>query len=192
MPAVPLVVESTTTVVIGSGFSGLAVAAELSRRGVRAVVVDGMCAVAPGTGPVDRAGGLDGRADILRLLRHYAQSHNLDVRRGTRAVDLSRAPASDAPARPWVVRTPQGILRSNSIVLTRCTLNEVRRLPARLGVSLGTDLPAALRAAGLYLVGAGELAAPTTREILRQAKMVGQYIGAQGFRQAQSPAVPAA
>jgi cation diffusion facilitator CzcD-associated flavoprotein CzcO len=33
--------EQTTTVIIGTGLSGLAVAAELRRRGVHSIVVDG-------------------------------------------------------------------------------------------------------------------------------------------------------
>jgi cation diffusion facilitator CzcD-associated flavoprotein CzcO len=34
--------EQTTTVIIGTGLSGLAVAAELRRRGVGSIVVDGL------------------------------------------------------------------------------------------------------------------------------------------------------
>lgn len=36
----PATAEITTTVVIGSGLSGLAVASELSRRGVQSIVVE--------------------------------------------------------------------------------------------------------------------------------------------------------
>jgi hypothetical protein len=47
-----------------------------------------------------------------------------------------------------------------------------------LGLALGHNLTAAMRAIGMYLVGVGELITPTPKEVLRQAKVVGQAISA--------------
>ncbi|UKA64718.1 FAD-dependent monooxygenase [Arthrobacter sp. FW306-04-A] len=216
--------ERTTAVVIGAGMSGLAVASELSRYGVDAIVVDGL--QAPGarqqlnTGILQRcdaadAAGLQERNEILRHLRNYAASHGLDVRNTTRAVRLDRVddaalgsmasgPASygsmdsDAtvsssaisssvgldltspgvPSHQWAVHTASGVLLADHIVVTRCGQSQLRRMLAELGIAIGQNLVAAMRAIGMYLVGVGELATPTPKEVLRQAKVVGQAISA--------------
>src|SRR5215210_9224219 len=89
--------EQTTTVVIGTGLSGLAVAAELRRRGVDSIVVDGLdilgSAQPANTASLQRcdaadAASLQERNEILRHLRIYATSHRLDIRNTTRAVQL--------------------------------------------------------------------------------------------------------
>ncbi|WP_434617083.1 FAD-binding protein [Arthrobacter sp. A5] len=174
--------ESTTTVVIGSGFSGLAVASELSRQGVDAIVVDGLDLLDGGVSgrraePTD-PGALSERSDILRLLRHYASTHHLDVRSSTRAVELSLTAAGTGQQRKWVIHTADGLLLADNIVLTRCAQNQLRRILLSLGIKIGRDVLTAMRALGLYWVGAGDLIAPTTREILRQAKLVSQAISA--------------
>ncbi|WP_442546076.1 FAD-binding protein [Arthrobacter sp. KN11-1C] len=197
--------ERTTAVVIGAGMPGLAVASELSRYGVDAIVVDGMYVPGPlqplNTGILQRCDAADAaclqeRSEILRHLRNYAASHGLDVRSTTRAVRLDRldeaAPAvaaAETMASPgvvspgvvsyqWAVHTANGVLLADHVVVTRCGQSQLRRMLAELGIAIGQNLVAAMRAIGMYLVGVGELATPTPKEVLRQAKVVGQAISA--------------
>ncbi|MFH5879665.1 NAD(P)-binding protein [Arthrobacter sp. NA-172] len=220
--------ERTTAVVIGAGMSGLAVASELSRYGVDAIVVDGLHV--PGashslnTGILQLCDAVDAarlreRIEILRHLRNYASSHRLDVRNTTQAVRLDRLDeaalgslvagslvldteagstgsepssaglasaglASAGLASPgiashqWAVHTANGVLLADHIVVTRCGQSQLRRMLAELGIAVGQNLVAAMRAIGMYLVGVGELATPSPKEVLRQAKVVGQAISA--------------
>lgn len=180
--------EQTTTVIIGTGLSGLAVAAELRRRGIDSIVVDGLdvlgAAQPANTTSLQRCEAPDPavlreRNEILRHLRNYAASHQVDVRNTTRAVQLSKVeqPAS-AAAPQWEVHTPTGILVADHIVLTRCAQSQLRRMINELGIAVGRNLVAAMRAIGIYLVGVGELITPSPKEVLRQAKTVGQAISA--------------
>ncbi|MCZ9882231.1 FAD-dependent monooxygenase [Arthrobacter sp. B2a2-09] len=227
--------ERTTTVVIGAGMSGLAVASELSRYGVDAIVVDGLHASGAShplnTGILQRCDAaadacLQERTEILRHLRIYAASHGLDVRSTTRAVRLDRLDEAAAgtvisgsvvsgsvvsgsglsnPAGPdlapglaspvassgvassgvasyqWAVHTANGVLLADHVVVTRCGQSQLRRMLAELGIAIGQNLVAAMRAIGMYLVGVGELATPTPKEVLRQAKVVGQAISAKVY-----------
>lgn len=182
--------ERTTAVVIGAGMPGLAVASELSRYGVDAIVVDGLYVPAPSqplnTGLLQRCDAADAaclqeRSEILRHLRNYAVSHELDVRSTTRAVRLDRldeTAAGSAALCQWAVHTANGVLLADHIVVTRCGQSQLRRMLAELGIAIGQNLVAAMRAIGMYLVGVGELATPTPKEVLRQAKVVGQAISA--------------
>jgi hypothetical protein len=185
--------EQTTTVIIGTGLSGLAVAAELRRRGVHSIVVDGLdilgASQPANTASLQRCDAADSdslreRNEILRHLRNYVASHNMDVRNTTRAVQLTMvggtpdAPAAGAPARQWEVHTPTGILLADHIVLTRCAHSQLRRMLSDFGITVGRNLVAAMRAIGIYLVGVGELITPSPKEVLRQAKTVGQAISA--------------
>lgn len=192
-------IERTSTVVIGTGLSGLAVASELQRRGVGAIVVDGLDLLGAGnpanTSSLQRCDAADAatlreRNEILRHLRNYAASHHLDVRNNVRALQLDHlnadAPADASldfhgtgqPAQQWAVSTPNGILYADHLVLTRCAHSQLRRMLAELGVAAGQNLMAAMHALGMYLVGVGELITPTPKEVLRQAKLVGQAISA--------------
>ena len=190
--------EQTTTVIIGTGLSGLAVAAELRRRGVHSIVVDGLDILGAGqpanTASLQRCDAADSvslreRNEILRHLRNYAASHQMDVRNTTRAVQLSMVhPASGpeaagsaagTPAHQWEVRTPTGILLADHIVLTRCAHSQLRRMLSDFGIAVGRNLVAAMRAIGIYLVGVGDLITPSPKEVLRQAKTVGQAISSQ-------------
>jgi hypothetical protein len=191
--------EQTTTVIIGTGLSGLAVAAELRRRGVHSIVVDGLDILGAGqpanTASLQRCDAADSvslreRNEILRHLRNYAASHQMDVRNTTRAVQLSMVhPASGpeaagsaadaAPAHQWEVHTPTGILLADHIVLTRCAHSQLRRMLSDFGIAVGRNLVAAMRAIGIYLVGVGDLITPSPKEVLRQAKTVGQAISSQ-------------
>lgn len=181
--------EQTTTVIIGAGLSGLAVAAELCRRGVDAIVVDGLDILGAGqtanTAPLQRcdaAGSatLRERNEIMRHLRNYAASHEVDVRTTTRAVQLSMVDGvSERTAAPqWEVHTPTGILVADHIVLTRCGQSQLRRMINDFGITVGRNLAVAMRAIGIYLVGVGELITPSPKEVLRQAKTVGHAISA--------------
>ncbi|BCW43192.1 FAD-binding protein [Arthrobacter sp. StoSoilB5] len=208
------VTERTTTVVIGTGLSGLAVASELSRYGVGSIVLDGFGALSA-TGPSVHTGmlqrcdaadpaAMQERNEILRHLRNYAASHHLDVRNTTRAVRLDflggdstlqlgyglaaslntaslkaglsvYGPLESTP-RQWAVHTASGVLLADHIVVTRCAQSQLRRMLADLGIAIGQNLVAAMRAVGMHLVGVGELITPTPKEVLRQAKAVGQAI----------------
>jgi hypothetical protein len=184
----PPAAELTTTVVIGSGLSGLAVASELSRHGIDSIVVEGLECTDSGplrTGMTDSV-SLSERSDLLRLLRVYASSHCLDVRTTTHAEDLSiighstLLPARVPASKKWAVQTESGVLLADHVVLTKYPSNQLRRFLRSLGIALGADFRAALRAIGLHLVGVGEVLTPTTREIVRQAKLVSDTIASQG------------
>ncbi len=189
--------ERTTTVIIGTGLSGLAVGAELRRRGVDAIVVDGLDILGAGqpanTASLQRCDAADSdslreRNEILRHLRNYAASHHMDVRNTTRAVQLTMvggAPGGNtagttegSPSGKWEVHTPNGILLADNIVLTRCAHSQLRRMLSDFGITVGRNLVAAMRQIGIYLVGVGELITPSPKEVLRQAKTVGQAISA--------------
>lgn len=182
-------IERTTAVIIGTGLSGLAVASELQRRGVDSIIVDGLDLLGAGhpanTSSLQRcdaadAASLQERNEILRHLRNYATSHKLDVRNNIRALQLDHLEAGGAgsPTRQWAVRTPGGVLLADHLVLTRCAHSQLRRMLSELGISAGQNLMAAMHALGMYLVGVGELITPTPKEVLRQAKVVGQAISA--------------
>jgi 2-polyprenyl-6-methoxyphenol hydroxylase-like FAD-dependent oxidoreductase len=179
--------EQTTTVIIGTGLSGLAVAAELCRRGVDSIVVDGLdilgAAQPANTTSLQRCDAADPvtlreRNEILRHLRNYAASHHVDVRNTTRAVQLTmvKDTAAGSVAPQWEVHTPTGILVADHIVLTRCAHSQLRRMINDFGIAVGRNLVAAMRAIGIYLVGVGELITPSPKEVLRQAKTVGHAI----------------
>lgn len=191
MSSMPLYggIERTTAVVIGTGLSGLAVASELQRRGVASIIVDGLDLLGAGhpanTSSLQRCDAADAaslreRNEILRHLRNYAASHKLDVRNNIRALqlDLLEAGTDGAPTEKWAVRTPGGVLLADHLVLTRCAHSQLRRMLSDLGMAAGANLMAAMHALGMYLVGVGELITPTPKEVLRQAKVVGQAISA--------------
>jgi hypothetical protein len=182
-------IERTTAVIIGTGLSGLAVASELQRRGVDAIIVDGLDLLGAGhpanTSSLQRCDAADAaslreRNEILRHLRNYATSHKLDVRNNIRALQLDHLDAGVAgsPTQKWAVRTPGGVLLADHLVLTRCAHSQLRRMLSELGIAAGQNVMAAMHALGMYLVGVGELITPTPKEVLRQAKVVGQAISA--------------
>jgi len=161
----------------------------LRRRGIDSIVVDGLdilgAAQPANTTSLQRCDAADSdtlreRNEILRHLRNYAASHQVDVRNTTRAVQLTMvAQSQPEAARPqWEVHTPTGILVAEHIVLTRCAHSQLRRMINDFGIAVGRNLAAAMRAIGIYLVGVGELITPSPKEVLRQAKTVGQAISA--------------
>lgn len=181
--------ERTTAVVIGAGLPGLAVATELRRCGVDSIIVNGLefpgSSQASQPAPPQRCGdpgdsSREERNEIIRHLRNYAASHQMDIRNDTCAVLLDKmgsAAAGDSRHR-WAVHTPDGVLLADHIILTRCANGQLRRMLTDLGISVGQNLVAAMRAVGIYLVGVGELITPTPKEVLRQAKVVGRAISA--------------
>ncbi|MGV0109517.1 MULTISPECIES: FAD-dependent monooxygenase [unclassified Arthrobacter] len=185
--ATPASAEHTSTVVIGSGLSGLAVASELSRRGIDSIVVESLECFDSGamrTVMTDSV-SLSERTELMRLLRGYAAAHQLDVRQSTVAEQLSiighpTLLKASVGRKKWAVQTADGVLLADHVVLTKYPQNELRRFLRSMGIAIGRDFKAALRAIGLHLVGVGELLTPTTREIVRQAKLVSDAIQAQG------------
>ncbi|MHA7175121.1 FAD-binding protein [Arthrobacter sp. Sr24] len=194
--------ESTTTVVIGSGFSALAIATELNRQGIETIVVDSSIPVQhspvpPTTGGISLA-ALSERSEIVRLLEHYARRHEMDIRPATQALDFTHlhgdnlhgavttVEAGDAAGtvgeesahRQWRVLTTSGTLTAHSIVFTRGALSQLRKVLHSAGVTTAAEVRTAMQALGLYLVGVGDLAIPTTQEILHQAKRASQSISA--------------
>ena len=194
MSSMPLCggIERTTAVVIGTGLSGLAVASELQRRGVASIILDGLDLLGAGhpanISSLQRCDAADAatlkeRNEILRHLRNYATSHKLDVRNNIRALQLDHLEAGmeGAPTEKWAVQTPGGVLLADHLVLTRCAHSQLRRMLSELGMAAGQNLMAAMHALGMYLVGVGELITPTPKEVLRQAKVVGQAISAKVY-----------
>lgn len=173
--------ESTTTVVVGSGFSALAVAAELNRQGIHAIVVDGSCPLkqpqpaSPNTGDISLS-SLSERSEVLRLLEHYARRHDLDMRPATQALEFTHQYGEFPALRHWQVQTTTGTLSAHSVVFTRGALSQLRKLLHSVGVTTATDVRTGMHALGLYLVGVGDLTIPTTQEILHQAKRASQSI----------------
>lgn len=175
--------ESTSAVVIGTGLSGLAVAGELSRHGVASVTVDGLESAAPSTATTTlRVTDLSSTESVeylqvMRHLRAHVASQSLDVRTTVRARHLALVEQlkPGAPLR-WAVRTDAGVIFADAVVLTRCAHNQLRRFLADLGFSLGEKLMEELASIGLYLIGVAELSAPSTRELLWQAKSVARLV----------------
>jgi hypothetical protein len=117
--------------VIGAGPAGLAMAAALSHRGVRAVVVERNDVASSWRGHYDRLhlhtprwlshlpgmripreeGRWVSRDGVIRYLERYAEHHRLDVRTG---VEVSRV---DSDADGWVLRSPQGDLHAAAVVV---------------------------------------------------------------------------
>jgi hypothetical protein len=158
---------------------------------VDSITVDGLDLLGAGhpanTSSLQRCDAADAvslreRNEILRHLRNYALSHKLDVRNNIRALQLDHVDAGvsgvTGVARQWAVRTPGGVLLADHLVLTRCAHSQLRRMLSELGMTAGQNLMAAMHALGMYLVGVGELITPTPKEVLRQAKVVGQAISA--------------
>ncbi len=195
-------IERTAAVVIGTGLSGLAVASELQRRGVASIVVEGLDLLGAGypanTSSLQRCDAADAaslreRNEILRHLRNYAANHHLDVRNSIRALQLDHVAANAAGCGPaagqWAVRTPGGVLLADHLVLTRCAHSQLRRMLTELGMATRQNLVAAMHALGMYLVGVGELITPSPKEVLRQAKAVGQAISSKVYPDALPSAI---
>jgi putative flavoprotein involved in K+ transport len=123
--------EDTPVLVVGAGPAGLAVAASLHRRGVRALVVDKGTAVGdswrrrydrlhlhtprvqsalPGS-----AGRWVARDDMVAYLADYAEHHGLRPRFGTVVRKLTRGAPGQADG--WTAETDGGPIRARQVVL---------------------------------------------------------------------------
>jgi putative flavoprotein involved in K+ transport len=130
-------------IVVGAGPAGLAVAAELRRRQVPAVVVDKADALAaswrghydrlhlhtvrwlsglPGLRMPRRYGPWVSRDHVIEYLEEYARHHRLDVRLGVAVKGLTQDGAD------WVVQTSGGPLRASAVVVAT-GYNHTPRLP---------------------------------------------------------------
>ncbi|WP_256103454.1 NAD(P)/FAD-dependent oxidoreductase [Streptomyces sp. ODS05-4] len=138
--------------VIGAGPGGLAVAAELGRRGVRTVVLEKADAVgASWRGHYDRLrlhttrrlSGLPGlkmprsfgrwvkRDDVVRYLEKYAEVHRLDVVTGVEVTRIERG-ADDAGR--WVLYASGGRRLVGRAVVVATGYNHTARIPDWPGV----------------------------------------------------------
>ena len=180
--------------VIGTGLPGLAVASELRRRGVDSIIVDGLDLLGAGqpanTSSLQRCDAADGGsppgaqrnpAAPAQLRREPQAGH--PQRHPGRAAGPAGTPGGRTATlhQQWAVHTPDGVLLADHIVLTRCAHSQLRRMLSELGMAVGQNLVAAMHAIGMYLVGVGELITPTPKEVLRQAKVVGQAISAKVY-----------
>ncbi|MFE3994924.1 flavin-containing monooxygenase [Streptomyces goshikiensis] len=145
--------------VIGAGPGGLAVAAALRARGVRAVVVeksDGVGAswrghydrlhlhttrrlsALPGLAMPRRFGRWVSRADVVRYLEKYAEFHELELVTGVEVTRIERAPAAadggdDAAAAGegpgWLLHASGGRVLAGRAVVVATGFNHTPRLP---------------------------------------------------------------
>jgi cation diffusion facilitator CzcD-associated flavoprotein CzcO len=125
--------SDNTTVVIGAGPAGLATAAELERRGVRAVVLERGDAVGaswrarydrlrlnssrwfsnlPGLHHERGEGPFPSRDQMVRYLEEYARANALDVRVNTRVERIDRERGG------WSLRTSAGDLSSEQVIVS--------------------------------------------------------------------------
>lgn len=196
------VLTVTDVVVVGTGMGGLAVATQLHRKGMAVVVIDGLNQgdpVAAGalrhatTEELERVAIGDPashreRRDILRQLHGYAKSHHLDIRRGVVAGALnpaspaqgmtrSSAASRETPSRRWALPTPGGLILCDSVVITGVSgRRRVRQFLKAVGQETSDNMATALRHVGIYLVGVGQQVSAGHREVLHQARLVGNAI----------------
>lgn len=165
--------------VIGAGPAGLSAAAELSRLGVPAVILERSDAVAASwRGRYDRlrlntsrlSSALPrsrfprgtplfpGRDAYIRYLEDYARRHGLDIRLGVRGDRIERA----ADGR-WAVTTPAGEYRARQVIVATGHQHTPRlpdwpgreRFPGRLLHAAGYRNPAGFQDADVLVVGPG-------------------------------------
>jgi cation diffusion facilitator CzcD-associated flavoprotein CzcO len=179
---------SAPAVVIGAGPGGLAAAAELSRVGIEAIVLDKADRVgASWAGHYDRlhlhtSRGLSGlpgypiprrygrwvaRDDVLRYLADYARRHALDVRLGVTAQAVERTEAG------WRVVTDRGTITTDTVVVAT-GYNHTPRLPALPGLDSYTGTvvhssayrnPAALGGRNVLVIGPGNSGAEIAADL---------------------------
>ncbi|MFJ8163639.1 flavin-containing monooxygenase [Streptomyces sp. NPDC096136] len=132
--------------VIGAGPGGLAVAAALRARGVRAVVVEKSDAVGaswrshyerlrlhttrrlsalPGLAIPRRFGRWVARADVVRYLEKYAEHHGLELVTGVEVTRIERAADGDG----WTLHASGGRLLAARAVVVATGFNHTPHLP---------------------------------------------------------------
>ena len=126
--------QAAEAIVVGGGPAGLAAAAELGRRGVPTLVLEGSGHVGgswrgrydrlrlntsrrmsglPGYGIDPDCGRWVGRDDFVAYLEAYARRHALGVLLGTEATRIER----EGGLSSWRVETPRGPLRARFVVV---------------------------------------------------------------------------
>ncbi|MGW0396013.1 flavin-containing monooxygenase [Streptomyces sp. NPDC003042] len=136
--------------VIGAGPGGLAVAAALRARGVRAVVVEKSDAVGaswrghyerlrlhttrrlsalPGLAVPRRFGRWVARADVVRYLEKYAEFHELELVTGVEVTRIERAVDADGNADGWTLHASGGRLLAAGAVVVATGYNHTPALP---------------------------------------------------------------
>ncbi|WP_251066431.1 NAD(P)/FAD-dependent oxidoreductase [Streptomyces sp. ISL-36] len=177
--------------VIGGGPGGLAVAAALSARGVRAVVLEKSDAVgASWRGHYDRLrlhttrrlSGLPGlpmprsfgrwvaRADVVRYLEKYAEAHELEIVTGVEVSRVERAEDGES----WLLHATGGRLLTGRAVVVATGYNHTPHMPQWPGLdTYGGDLahasayrdPAAYQGRDVLVVGAGNTGAEIAADL---------------------------
>ncbi|MET9884992.1 NAD(P)/FAD-dependent oxidoreductase [Streptomyces sp. NPDC006430] len=151
MPGVPTPPDLTTTqprpvYVIGAGPGGLAAAAALRARGVRAVVVEKSDAVGsswrnhydrlhlhttrrlsalPGLAMPRRFGRWVSRDDVVRYLEKYAEFHELELVTGVEVTRVDPAPGGDG----WLLHATGGRVLDARAVVVATGFNHTPALP---------------------------------------------------------------
>ncbi|MGW5849193.1 flavin-containing monooxygenase [Streptomyces sp. NPDC055254] len=150
MPGVPAPPDLTTqprpVYVIGGGPGGLAAAAALRARGVRAVVVEKSESVGaswrqhyerlrlhttrrlsalPGLAMPRRFGRWVARADVVRYLEKYAEFHELEIVTGVEVTRIERAPDGGG----WTLHATGGRVLNAGAVVVATGFNHTPELP---------------------------------------------------------------
>ncbi|MFB7746118.1 flavin-containing monooxygenase [Streptomyces sp. NPDC056132] len=177
--------------VIGAGPGGLAVAAELRARGVRAVVLEKSDAVAaswrrhydrlhlhttrrlsalPGLRMPRRFGRWVSRDDVVRYLERYADVHELEIVTGVEVDRVERGPGGEG----WVLYATGGRRLSTQAVVVATGFNHTPYVPAWPGAeSYEGELlhagqyrnPAPFAGRDVLVVGAGNTGAEIAADL---------------------------
>ncbi|MFF1558866.1 flavin-containing monooxygenase [Streptomyces sp. NPDC058279] len=154
MPAVPTAPDLTTqprpVYVIGAGPGGLAAAAALRARGVRAVVVEKSDTVGaswrahydrlrlhttrrlsalPGLAVPRRFGRWVARADVVRYLERYAEFHELEVVTGVEVTRIERATDANGDGEGWTLYAGGGRVLAAGAVVVATGFNHTPAVP---------------------------------------------------------------
>ncbi|MGW3567659.1 flavin-containing monooxygenase [Streptomyces sp. NPDC000941] len=138
--------HSSPVYVIGAGPGGLATAAALRERGIRAVVLEKSEAVAaswrahydrlhlhttrrlsalPGLAIPRAYGRWVARDDVVRYLEQYVEHHRLEIVTGVEVSRIDRAPDGEG----WVLRATGGRTPSSPVVVVATGYNHTPRVP---------------------------------------------------------------
>ncbi len=188
--------ERTDVVVIGAGQAGLATSHELTRHGVEHVVLergrvgqswrgrwDSFCLVTPNWGVQlpgfdydgDDPDGYMPRDEIVGMLEGYRERSEAPVRE-----DVEVTALTPEPDEGFVLETPEGPIRSRSVVVSTGAYQKPYRPPG--APTLPTDLPqidaetyrnpGALPPGKVLIVGSGQSGCQIAEELLGSGREV--------------------